>query len=321
MQNKSKEPDTPVFDYTYFDEKITHFKREYDEKATRALIAELSAFKPDVEITIDDIHEQYPYYSQLLVEHPLLEEMVDHYFEKLQPFLQSPFPLPGKQVSQGPWVGAYKLNYFSACDVNKETIANKRVLDIGCNAGFDTFYLSTLGPSEVIGIDPIPLFYYQALFLWSVYYCPNLRFVNIGWQDVKKNELGKFDLINCQGILYHEPNPLQLIEVLFDLLAPGGKLVLETHITLDNDVKMHFVEKAFWGDLSWFWIPSVEAACAMLRASGFENIQVRSQWSVPSKNPDDPEHTPEGHPAGGRAFLTAHRPEGESVYRPKYGWI
>ncbi len=311
----------PQYDPAYFAAKLAQFEREYNEQATEALINELRGLaQSEGTITFADIETRYPHYLKLLVEHPALEQMVDRYFEKLQPILQCPFPLPGQRVSQGPWQAAYKIDYFTQCEVNEATVAGKRILDIGCNAGFDTFYLSTLGPAEIIGIDPIPLFYYQALFLWSLYYCPNLRFVNIGWQHVKKSAFGAFDLLNCQGVLYHEPHPLLLIEALFDLLAPGGKLVLETHVTLDDDIKALFVEHAFWGDKSWFWVPSVEAVCAMLRASGFEEVIVRAHYPVPSKNADDAAHTTEGYPAGGRAFFTARRPLAERVYRPKYGW-
>jgi hypothetical protein len=100
-----------------------------------------------------------------------------------------------------------------------------------------------------------------------------------------------------------------------DLLAPGGKLVLESHVTLDDDMKAYFVEGKFGGDVTWYWLPSVPA----LRAYGFTDIKVRAHYPVPTRIPEDPTHTVEGHPAGGRVFLTAMRPT-ERVHRPKFGW-
>jgi GT2 family glycosyltransferase/SAM-dependent methyltransferase len=303
------------------EDKIARFEREFDIATTSNLIDYLSErFKPEVEITMDDIRSQYPHYLKLLEENPTVAAFVDRYVDILQPFLQAPFPVPGNRVIQGPWAGLYKIGHFTACEVTSETLAGKRVLDIGCNAGFDTLYLSTLGAREVIGIEPTPLFYYQALMLWATYNCPNVDYLRVGWQQLKESSLGTFDLINCQGVLYHEPNPLLLVETIFDHLAPGGKLVLETHVTMDTDTKAHFVENTFWGDSSWWWVPSVPTVCAMLRVYGFENITVRAHYPVESKNPEDKLLTPEGNPAGGRAFLTATRPITPVFNRPKVGW-
>ena len=88
---------------------------------------------------------------------------------------------------------------------------------------------------------------------------------------------------------------------------------------MDDDLKAYFVEGQFAGDVTWYWLPSVLALCAMPRAYGFEDIKVRSQYPVPTDNPEDPTRTVEGYPAGGRVFLTAMRPR-EPVLRPKFGW-
>lgn len=40
--------------------------------------------------------------------------------------------------------------------------------------------------------------------------------------------LSPFDLVWCAGVLYHNPEQLRMIRRLYDLLVPGGLLVLET---------------------------------------------------------------------------------------------
>ena len=236
MQDQETTPRTgvtasPPFDSAYLDKKFALFEREYDQEKAEEVSKFLKRFdQPTTSVTFADIAEKYPHYAQLFVDDPALEGRVERYLDELQPFLQCPFPLPGQRVVQGRWLEYWKFNDHAICEVTPETVANTRVLDVGCNAGFDTFYLSTLGAAEVIGIEPAPLFYSQALFLWSLYSCPNVRFLRTGWQGLKDSFLGTFDLINCMGILYHEPHPLLLIETLFDLLAPGGKLVLESQL-------------------------------------------------------------------------------------------
>lgn len=319
MQGHVTEVAAPPFDAAYLDSKMALFERTYDPHNAEQMIAFLGDhFTPLVEVTMADIVQKYPHFLKLLVDHPRLEEMVTKYADRLHPFLQYPFPTPGGRVIQGAWTGEYKLMNFPKCDVTAETLANKRVLDIGCNAGSDTFYLSTLAPSEIIGVEPSYLFYYQSLLLWSVYHCPNLRFLNTEWQNIHKETLGTFDVINCQGVLYHELSPMLLIEALFDLLEPGGKLILESHVTLEDDLTARFVEGTFYGTIDWWWIPSMPTVKAMLAARGFENIEVRNWAPAPSNNPGDLERTEEGLAPGGRAFFTAQKPKGAHVNAPTY---
>lgn len=319
MQLKLAPSITGFDNANYFQQKIRQFEEEYDPASAAQLIAELeNRFQPEHIVTMDEIANDYPQYSTLLVQNAPLGEFAKGYAPRLQPFLQAPFPLANGDVVQGPWIGKYKIEHFNRCGVTADTLAGKRVLDIGANAGFDTFYLSTLGPSEIVGIEPIPLFYYQALMLWAMYNCPNLSFRKTRWQDARTTGLGQFDVVNCQGVLYHEPNPMQLIDELFELLAPGGLLVIETHISMGDDKIARFVEGSFWGDLSWFWLPTIPALKAMLRARGFDDFEVRDSYAVASQNPSDPERTTEGEPVGGRAFVTAVKPIGR-IHAPKYG--
>jgi SAM-dependent methyltransferase len=135
------------------------------------------------------------------------------------------------------------------------------------------------------------------------------------WQDLSRDVLGTFDLVNCQGILYHEPDPMQLLLALQRLLAPGGKLVLETHITMEDDMNARFIEGNFWGDPNWWWLPSSDTMMAMLRTCGFEDVQLRAKYPVPSQNPNNEHLTVEGVPVGGRAFFTATQPQNPAASR------
>ena len=141
----------PVFDPEIFQYNKVFFEREYGARPPQA--SDLAWVpEPSHSYSFDEVVEQYPHYKDLLIDHPNIHEHVDRYLETLLPFCQSPFSLPRKQVIQGPWLGSFKTENFPLCGVNAETVGGKRVLDIGCNAGFDTFFLSTLGAAEVIGV-------------------------------------------------------------------------------------------------------------------------------------------------------------------------
>lgn len=283
-----------IFEREFDAQEMAQFARPYCEEAAEPTSYEF-------------LFANYPHFARLFQDSPEIRDFVNHYLPLLGPFCQSPFPLPEGRVIQGPWVALWKTMTFPACEVTAESVANKRVLDIGCNAGWDTFYLAALDPVEIIAIEPSP-FYYQALFLWTLYNCHNTRFIRCGWESLTPELVGTFDLINCQGILYHEYHPLALLQGLHRLIKPGGKLILETHVLMDEGPYALFVEGTFWGDDNWWWIPTIDTVSAMLRVCGFSEVQFRFKAAVPSKNPADSLRTIEGLPAGGRAYFTALRP-------------
>lgn len=280
----------------------------------REHLGDVRRFGPPPNVDYDYEITTFPHYEKLLPNGSNEESMLSRDIELISPVLQGPFIFPNNFVLSGPWRGEYKNYIFETVGIKKIVKESDRILDIGCNAGFDTFYLSTLNPAEIIGIDPSP-FFYQALMFWTHYYCPNVRFVNCGWQALTPQAFGQFDLINCQGILYHEPSPTLLLQRIFEMLVPSGMLLLETHVTMKNEMSALFVEGDFWGDNNWWWITDADTTCALLRSLGFVDANVHHACAVPSKNPEDELRTVEGVPVGGRATITAVKPQGEGRFK------
>lgn len=309
--------DKPVFDFVAVVNRMRLFEHWFREAEFRELAEYLGTrFEPQTVLTWDAISEAYPHYERLLLRESVFASFIEYYLPKLQPFTQAPFPLPDGQIIQGPWLGDYKIKHFQKLGIDADFVDHKRILDIGCNAGFDTFYLAALGAPEVLGIEPSP-FCYQAMFLRALYYSPNVNFLKTRWQDISSQSVGQFDMINCQGILYHEPYPQLLLEACFDLLKPGGILVLETHVSLGDERQAMFVEGAFWGDENWWWLPTCSTVTGMLRASGFIDAQTITRYPIPSRNPNDPDRTVEGVPVGERAYFTALRPADTFRRKPR----
>ncbi|MGH7747443.1 MAG: DUF1698 domain-containing protein, partial [Candidatus Dormibacteria bacterium] len=125
----------------------------------------------------------------------------------LDPWLQGPFLLGGDLVVGGAWRSDQRWSVLDP-EVDRD-LAGRRVLDVGSNAGYDAFSFRLRG-ADVVACEPWA-FFAQALFLESVYRS-GVRFENIGWQQLDSEVHGTFDIIHCNGVLYHEPHPVALLQ-------------------------------------------------------------------------------------------------------------
>jgi len=186
---------------------------------------------------------------------------------KLEPWLQGPFFLGGDLVIGGTWRTDQRWVGLGA--QVPESLAGMRVLDIGSNAGYDCFMFKHRGAEYVLGCEPHG-FIAQARFLESIYKS-GADFRQIGWQQLSPTEHGQFDLVHCNGVLYHEPNPVLTLQALRRMLRPGGLLVLGTMTLADVELSelARFVPDTYFGDPSWWWVPGRMCVRWMLEATGF----------------------------------------------------
>lgn len=234
------------------------------------------------------------------------ERFVAEFVPQLGTFLQGPFPLPGQRVSRSAWDCRGKGGAYQACGIDAASMRGMRTLDIGSNAGYDPFYMNALGAAESVGLEP-NLFYMHAKFLNAVYDRPEVSFFNAGWEDLDRTYLGDFDWVTCLGLIYHIREPMQLLDKIAAVMRPGSRLLLETHVLSESSRQAYFVEDAFWGDVTYWWIFGDECLTGMLRSSGFKDVRVALKADCDSRNPANPRVTVEGHPAGARAWVTATR--------------
>jgi SAM-dependent methyltransferase len=94
------------------------------------------------------------------------------------------------------------------------TLRGKRVLDLGCNAGYWSLCAILDGCEYVLGIDGRPMHIEQANLVFEVkgvdpqrydFRCANLF-------DVMDDAPGRFDIVLCLGLLYHVSKPMSLLE-------------------------------------------------------------------------------------------------------------
>ena len=166
--------------------------------------------------------EDMPRFNPSLPQHysPETKQTILRQAEALHPWVQGPFYLGGDLVIGGAWRNDLRWKLLAA--ELPPSLAGMRVLDIGCNAGYDCFSFDQLG-AVTVGIDP-GIFIEQAYFLNTIYRTP-VRFEKAGWQDLDPQKHGLFDIVHCHGVLYHEQDPMLLLHQLLPMVKPGWEPV------------------------------------------------------------------------------------------------
>jgi tRNA (mo5U34)-methyltransferase len=163
----------------------------------------------------------------------------------------------------------------------------RRVLDIGCNAGFYSFELARRG-AEVTAID-IDLHYLRQAH-WAVErygLADRIRFQRASVYDLSGID-ERFDVVLFLGVLYHLRHPLLALDILREVTV--RQLVLQT-MTMPGDGVidvppaiglferdeltrpgwpcMAFIEKSLADDPTNWWVPNHACVEAMVRSAGF----------------------------------------------------
>jgi tRNA (mo5U34)-methyltransferase len=167
-------------------------------------------------------------------------------------------------------------------------LRGRRVLDIGCNAGFYSIEMKRRGADRVLGIDSDAEYLAQARFAAEVSGL-EIEFQKVSVYDVAS--LGeKFEMVLFMGVLYHLRHPLLALDLIHehvsrDLLVfqslQRGSMEVDAvdkdypfwrtdHFDKPAYPKLHFVEQRYAGDPTNWWIPNRACVEAMLRSAGFE---------------------------------------------------
>jgi SAM-dependent methyltransferase len=188
--------------------------------------------------------------------------------ERLEPWLQGPFLLGGDLVVGGAWRNDQR--WVGLGERVPADLSGRRVLDVGSNAGYDPFMFNLRGAEYVLACEPFG-FYHQAVFLESIYRT-GIDFRQIPWQALSVEEHGRFDLIHCHGVLYHELQPVVLLERLHELLGPDGELFFGSMMLADEELSEYarFVPADFAGDETWWWVPGRLTMRWLLEVTGFD---------------------------------------------------
>jgi Predicted SAM-dependent methyltransferases len=155
------------------------------------------------------------------------------------------------------------------------SLKGKRVLDLGCNAGFFSLKAIEAGCDFVLGIDGRQMHVDQAKLVFEVNGIEPSRydFVCANILDFDYQAVGPFDLILCLGVLYHINKPINL----FEALAPVNTdlLVIETKLStqrgslleLQRDRLSNFKDAV---DYELVMVPTAQAVIRMAELFGYQ---------------------------------------------------
>lgn len=114
-------------------------------------------------------------------------------------------------------------------------LSGKRVLDLGCNAGFWSLQAIESGCEFVVGIDGRKMHIDQANLVFEAKNIESSRyqFIEADVFDVNYEELGEFDIVLYLGLMYHINKPIELMEKIS--IVNSDLLIIDTGIsTIDG---------------------------------------------------------------------------------------
>ena len=160
------------------------------------------------------------------------------------------------------------------------SLAGRTVIDIGAWDGFFSFEAERRGAARVLAVDS---------FCWSgagwgkkagfelarEALRSKVEDAEIEVLDLDPNRIGVFDVVLFLGVLYHMRHPLLALEKV--AAVTKGLLVLEAKVdllTVPTPAAAFYLAKELNGDPTNWWGPNPAALVAMLRAVGFNHIEV-----------------------------------------------
>jgi len=158
----------------------------------------------------------------------------------------------------------------------------KRVLDLGCNAGFWSLSSVLAGCDYVLGIDGRRMHVEQANFVFQVHEVDSkrYRFIEDNIFNFTYEKYGPFDIILCLGLFYHINRHVELLRSMRSLNPEV--LIIDTSLAV---MKGSFLrvsiddvsEPRMSTDYALVYYPTAEAVLALVSEFSFNVIMLRPE--------------------------------------------
>jgi SAM-dependent methyltransferase len=163
--------------------------------------------------------------------------------------------------------------------INLDKMRGGKVLDIGCNSGYNSIYCATQFQMSPVGIDITPR-HIQVSQLLSKIANVNGEYLVESAETFCRSDT--FDLVLHFGTLYHLPNPLLSLQSSFKSLKTGGYIAIETQCYNDpTDQNLCYFMNMQNNDPTNFWALSNKVVMDCLRIIGFVECEMVKQFFPP----------------------------------------
>jgi tRNA (mo5U34)-methyltransferase len=194
----------------------------------------------------------------------------------------------GRQTAPDHPLGDYPAYKWAALAAHlPRDLSGRRVLDIGCNAGYFSIEMARRG-ARVTAIDHDPHYLRQAAWAAEQFDLGDRLVLEQGDVYGLANRMDRFDIVLFLGVFYHLRYPLLGLDLaasvcdgllLFQSLATGGGeddmdtsdpgYLGRDRLREDAWPKLAFIEHELAGDPTNWWVPNPPAIRAMARSAGF----------------------------------------------------
>lgn len=237
----------------------------------------------------------------------------------LQPWRKGPWNFAGTRID-AEWRSEQKWQRIQAL---LPPLRDAHVVDVGSNNGYYAHRLLDAGARSVLGLEPQALYINQALCAEALAPARPAYTLPLGLEslEVMRREVS---LLLLMGILYHHSDPLQVLRLCAEALAPKGHLLVETIVIAGDESTALFVPRRYTGAKGFYWLPTLPCLHAWLQRAGLRVIEAlppefthrdeqrSTDWRqgdslAEGLDPRDPTRTIEGHPAPQRVALLCTR--------------
>lgn len=163
------------------------------------------------------------YRAPLMTEHELSQYYSRSYYETYNTGLKNQDGQSYAEQLQS-WKKRYS-RYFRFLAKNRICLKGKRVLDVGCGKGYFLSVAREKGAGECVGIEPSRQCY-EKIRSGKEY---DFGVLNKCIRDVCPEEVGRFDLVACIGVLEHLSEPILDLEVCRSLMNGDAHLYIFSH--------------------------------------------------------------------------------------------
>ena len=199
-------------------------------------------------------------------------------------------------------------------------LGGRTIVDVGSNNGWYAHRMQHAGADRVFCVEPTSLYVAQALCIEALIPTCAATTLPVGL-DVLAHTRRDVDLLLLMGILYHHPDPLQVLRLCAQALRAGGHLLVETIVIPGTGSHALFVPGRYTGAKGFYWLPTMDCLQSWIRRAGLKIVEAlepvpttadeqrTTAWRGGDTSlaeglaPDDPTKTIEGHPAPLRTAL------------------